>query len=631
MARSMNRDVGKVLVSTTGVAALLVGLILLNVILSHANIRWDATEDRIYSLSEGTKNILHDLVEPVSIKFFYSKSNRNVPSNMKLYARRVREFLAEYEHVSGGKVTVRMYDPKPDSDEEEWAQRYGLRGVPAGGGEKIYCGLVFLAADREEPYDLLDPGRENLLEYDITRIILQLQSTNRKVLGVISTLPVFGEPAPFDPRRSRAPSEPWAFVTELKKTYTVRRIPVTAERIDEDVDLLMVIHPRQLPRKLLYAVDQFVLGGGNAIVFVDPFCLSDRNPGSRSFMSPPASSLPGLFRAWGISMEERKAVADLDQPTRLRSGGKVEVNPMWISARGKVFNGEDVITSRLESMLFPVAGAIRKRADSPHQFEPLVSTGRNAALLDVFKAALGADAVRRDFPAAGDRYHLAVRIHGRFKTAFPGGPPEEKQDKGPAKKRETGKPVRLTEAKRPSTIIVVGDADLLSDRFFLQRSRILGFNVRRIFNDNLNFVANACEILAGGEHLVGLRSRGTFDRPFTTVLALQREARAKWLSKEKELVRKVEETNRKLRELEKEKDAAQRLLLSPEQEAEIARFREEKRRIRRELKEVRKNLRADIERLGARLKAVNIFLMPLLVSLAGAAYALYRRRRMKGA
>jgi ABC-type uncharacterized transport system involved in gliding motility auxiliary subunit len=628
MERKPGYDVKKTLVSSTGLLVLLVVLILVNVILSYANIRWDATEDKIYSLSEGTRNILSEMTEPVTVKFFYSRSNPNLPANLKLYAHRVREFLSEYETSSNGRVTVQTYDPKVDSDEEEWAQKYGMRPMRTSGGERIYFGLVFLAADREERIEWLDPDREELLEYDVTRIIHHLQRSRQQVVGIMADLPVFGSPGNLPTGQPRPRGRPWLFVEELKKTYEVRELDPSSDSIDPSIDLLMIIHPKAMSPKTQYAVDQYVLSGGNAIIFVDPFCVSDRSQPRERFVQPQKSSLDRLFRAWGLSMESGKVVVDLDQPTRVRTGsGTVEDNPVWVSAKQDAFNKANVVTSGLESMLFPLVGAIKKAGDSPYEFEALVQSGKNAALAEAFKANFGAAAMRRDFVPAGERFNLVVQVHGKFKTAFPAGPPKEEKSDGGSKEKP-GK-VHLQAGKDTATLVVVADADLLADEFYVQRNRIFGLSLSKMFNDNLNFLSNACEIMTGSNDLIGLRSRGKFERPFTTVLELQRHAQARWLSKEKELVGRVEATNKKLRELEQQKDASQRLILSPEQEGEIAKFKEEKRRINRELKQVRKNLRLDIERLGTTLKALNIFLMPILVSVAGVGFALYRQRKMK--
>ncbi|MDP6179476.1 MAG: GldG family protein, partial [Desulfatiglandales bacterium] len=543
-------------------------------------------------------------------------------------AKRVREFLSEYEHVSRRKINVEVLDPKIDSDEEEWAQKYGLRAMQTAGGDNIYFGLVFLALDQEEKIELVDMSREELLEYDITLIIHRLQTFKKKVVGVISTLPVFGQPQSRVMPGRPGGARPWFFITEIKKTYEVREINLTADRIDPSLDLLIVVHPMKIGPKLEYAIDQYVLSGGNALLFVDPLSLSDVSQPRQPFMPPSGSSLNRLFAAWGISMEPAKTVADLDNATRVRApNNRVEENPVLISVVGGGFAESNVVTSGLEKMLFPMAGAIKKTPESIYDFEPMVQSGENAAMIEAFKANFGAGAIRRDFIPAGKRFNLVAQVRGKFKSAFPEGPPkDEKPDVDSLKGLEKD---HLNTGKEEAVLIIVADADMLADQFYVQRSNFLGFPISNVFNDNLNFLSNATEILTGSNDLIGLRSRGKFERPFTAVLELKRRAQERWLAKEKELVKRVEDTNQKLRKMEQQKDSSQRSILSPEQEAAIAKFREERREINRELKEVRKNLRADIETLGTTLKGINIFLMPFLVSMAGIVFAIYRQRRMR--
>ncbi len=378
-----------------------------------------------------------------------------------------------------------------------------------------------------------------------------------------------------------------------------------------------------------YAVDQFVLSGGNVLVFVDPLCVVDTSQ-QQGFPQPSASNLETLFSAWGISMDKGKVLMDMDHPTRLRRGNTVEDNPAWISAREDAFNETDVVTAKLENMLFPMAGSIKAGETPPQQMEVLVRSGHNAGLVDAFKATVGPDAMRRDFVAAAEPQNIAVRLRGEFKTAFPEGMADESKPGGEtAQVKGDGDSKQLKASTKPATLIVVADADMLADDFYVQKTRLAGFVLSKVFNDNLNFLLNACEILTGSDELIGLRSRGKQERPFTAVLELQRQAQERWLAKENELVQRAEETNRKLQELEQKKDASQTLILSPEQEKEISKFKEERERVNRELKEVRKNLRADVEALGTKLKWINILLMPLVVSVVGIGYALLRQRRMR--
>ena len=626
MAKGKGYDYKKTLLSVTGLVALFLILIFVNIIVSYANIRWDVTEDNSYSLSDGTKNILSSLSEPVTIKFFYSQSNPDIPANIKIYAKEVKDFLSEYKHAGKGKIKVEIYDPRPDSDEEEWAEKYGIHPMGTQGG-KIYCGLVFVSADQEDVIEWLDPAKEQILEYDLTSIIQGLQSPEKKVVAIISSLPIFGtggRPS----MQGQGPGAEWIFVTEMKKIYDVRQINPSVQKIDPLLDLLLIVFPKNLSPQLEYAIDQYVLSGGKALIFVDPLCVSDRSQGQRQFMRSSGASLDKVFKAWGVSMDSTQAVADFDQPTRVRTGNNsMEDNPLMISARGEAFNKDAVITAGLESMLFPIAGAIKKSGDRDYEFEPLVDSSKNSALMDAFKAYLGVGAIKKDFVPAGERFNIVVRIRGKFKTAFPTGRPASKDPD--SKAPEEKKWVHIKEGQKPATIIIVSDADMLADQFYVQKSNLFGLAISEMFNDNLNFLSNASEILTGSDDLIGLRSRGKFERPFTVVVKLKRKAQERWLTKEKELVKQMEETTQKLRQLEEQKDVSQKTIISPEQEAEVAKFKAQRQKINRELKQVRKNLRASIETLGATLKGINIFLMPFLVSLIGIGFAIYKQRKFK--
>ena len=326
-------------------------------------------------------------------------------------------------------------------------------------------------------------------------------------------------------------------------------------------------------------------------------------------------------------MAADKALADFTYATRIRTRiDAIENNPFWLSLRPEAFNADNIITAKLESILLPMAGAIKNIADKQYKYEPLLRSSANSALEEVYRVRMTANEIRRDFKSSNQEYDLAVKLTGIFKTAFPDGKPpssEKDADKGPAK---TAQPI-LKEGKKPATIIIVADSDMLYDGYYVNKQKFLGFDLARIFNDNLNFLLNACEMLSGGQELINIRSRGRFEKPFTRVRALEERAQMKWLVREQELVKKVDETNQKLAQLDQKKDVSQKLIISAEQEAEIQKFQEEKRRIRKELKKVRRNLRAEIESLGASMKLINIFLMPLLVCLFGVVYAIYKRRK----
>jgi ABC-type uncharacterized transport system involved in gliding motility auxiliary subunit len=423
----------------------------------------------------------------------------------------------------------------------------------------------------------------------------------------------------------RPGSEPWFFIQELAKTYDLIKVAPDAGSIDPTVDLLVLFHPKNMSDTLAFAVDQYVLGGGNAIVFADPLSLMD-DPR----MGPGGAIPEALLKAWGVTLDTGKAVADFTYPTRLRNrNNQVETNPLWLSIPAAGFSADNLITANLESMLLPVAGAIETLPDSPYTVDPLVQSSTNNQMVDASSHNMHVGALRRDFKPSGIVRNLAVRISGTFTTAFPDGKPQTEPNTGEAASetdaKDTSPPLKV--ATTASVIVVVADSDLLYDGYYVSQQNLLGYTISNIFNDNLNFVLNTSEMLTGNPALISIRSRGTFERPFTRVQALERKAQDRWLDQEQALVRKVEETNEKLRQLEQQKDASQRAILSEAQEQEIARFQEEKLKINKELKIVRRNLRAEIEQLGATIKFVNIFLVPLLFGIGGIIYAITRRRK----
>ena len=631
MARKQYQLSRKIVMSSTGVLVLVVLLVLVNVIFSKANFRWDTTEDKIYSLSEGTKNILANLSHPVNIKFYFSRSNPEMPVEFKLFAKRVWEYLLEYEHAAAGNLVLQRYDPKPDSDEEEWARKFGLSAIRTEAGGNVFCGLVFLQADLEERIEWLGPAQEETLEYDLSQILYQLQYPEKKVVGIISYLPVFGQAADAGmPEFGASPAmgQPWSLISELNKIYEVRKVPASADKIDPEIDLLLVIHPKDLHPDLRFAIDQYVLAGGNSLFFVDPFCLSDTGTKRGQMIAGTNRSTRDLFTAWGISVNFDKVLGDLDMASQRSAQGTLDRNPFYINARGAAFNPTNLLTSNLESMLFPKAGAITKLENSSFEFEPLIQSGKNAALVTVSETEGDPAAFRTRLNPTAERFNLAVRIRGRFNSAFPEGSPAA----GPARSDTLEQPhaAPLTVAKKTSSLIVVADTDLLADQYYIRHTGYWGYQAPKVINDNLNFLVNACEILTGSDDLIGLRTRGKLDRPFTRVMELERKAQAQWLAKEKELVEGFEAGKQKLLALESQKFPTQQSFgFSPKQQAEVEKLKTEQQRINRELKEVRKSLRADVETLGAVLKSINIFMMPLLVSLLGIGYGVYRQRKMK--
>jgi ABC-type uncharacterized transport system involved in gliding motility auxiliary subunit len=618
-----------------GVAGLLILLAILvaaNIIASSLRARVDLTEEHLYTLSDGSRHVLKQLDRKVTLKLFFSSSDPAVPVQLKSYADQVMDLLQEYRKTAGSKVKIEEYDPKPDSDAEEWAQKYGIRGQPLGlMGPAIYFGLVVVAGDSEQLVPALDPRTQKLLEYNLTRTIYRVTHPDKPVIGVMGSLPVLGQQPPMGmpgmPPQQQAP--PWISFADLREDYDLRTIESTAESISAEIRALVLVHPKQLSAKTRYAIDQFVLGGGRLMVFVDPLCIADleSQPQASPYQRPSSSSdLPELFRAWGVSYNAAKVVADMSAATRVSmAGNRVEDSLVWLSLTKAHINRNDILTTQLENLLLPFAGSFSDQTSDAVTFTPLINSSTQSGTVNAMSAQYGGDALRREFRQGGAELPLAVRLAGTFKTAFPDGPPKDAAAEGDT---DAGSAQATALQSGESAIILVGDVDLLGDRFCVQAMNFIGMQGHQPINDNMNFLANAVEQVAGSSDLIGIRSRGTFNRPFDRVQALEQKARNAWQAREQELTRSLQETQQQLREMQTAKqDSSQRFILSPQQKATIARFRASELEISKELKEVRKSLRRDIEVLGIQVKAINIALMPLLVALGGVGYGVARRKR----
>ncbi|AKJ65705.1 Gldg family protein [Kiritimatiella glycovorans] len=621
------------LAGVTGVFLVLAIVVALNVVFAPLRLRSDMTAENLYTLSEGTGEILSELPRTVTLKFFFSRSNEDTPVALRQYADRVYDLLQEYRARSGGRIILEKYDPKPDSDAEEWAMRYGLESQsvdpfsPAG----LYFGVVAVSGKQEAVLPFLAPQMEPRLEYHLTRMLYEVTREDQPVLGVLSPLPVMGAPRnPYNPQQRGG--GPWALVEELRKQVEVRRVETSAETIPEDLDALLLVHPAGLSEKTLYAIDQFVLRGGRLLAFTDPMCLVQQmtSPmgGMQAMQQGMASNLDRLTGGWGIRSAQG-VVWDPALGSMVGAGqGRAERNNTFLSVRESGFDPEDPATSGLNFMLMPFAGAFDVTPKDGVEVDRLIESSGDARLQQGMQAQFGGG---RPAGAAETRT-LALRVSGSFASAFPDGPPEDPQAAG--EEDGNGEPEEQTQETEAhidqsdgdAIAVLVGDADMLYDRFCIEEMNFFGQTTSRPLNDNLNFALNLVEQITGSEALIGLRSRGSYDRPFTKVRELERRAEERWKAEEERLQQELRELQGRLRELQRAREDQQEYILSPEQKDEIEKFRTKRFEIQQQLKEVRKNLRRDIEKLGLMLKVINIGAVPLVVAVFGVVHGIRRRR-----
>lgn len=636
---------------TLSIAGLIVALVLLfavnilgNTVFTSARI--DLTENRLFTLSEGTRSILAGLREPITIRLYLSQRlARNLPA-INSYATRIKGLLGEYERASNGMVRVRIIDPEPFSEEEDRAVGYGLSGVPLDGGEeKLYMGLVGTnSIDDEDIIPFLSTSRESFIEYDITRMVYNLSGPELPVIGLLSSLPINGMGPQAALRGVTAPA--WVVMEQVDELFDVQTIESDVSQIPEDVDVLLLVHPKQLSDSTLYAIDQFVLAGGRALVFIDPHSESEQAPPRAMPMLPASrsSELDKLLAAWGLESEPGKVVGDLQIAAKVRMQREQQIltidYPVWLNVLPDLFDQDDTVTAELGNITFATPGYLQPLETATTTFRPLIETTENAALFEA-KRFLDPNAdpqdLLRDYVSQGHAMVLAARIEGPVKSAFADGPPAEasSKDSNAPSDNKDGDPENtprehLAASRDDINVIVVADTDILADRYWVQVQEFLGNRIAIPSAANGAFVVNALDNLVGSNDLISVRNRGSFIRPFQRVNAIRRQAELEFRQKEEELIQRLNETEQRLVELEQAKQGGDSsLILSPEQKQELVRFRQEKVAIRKDLREVRRNLRRDIDNLGSRLKFINIALVPILIGLGGLAAGLWRIHRRR--
>jgi ABC-type uncharacterized transport system involved in gliding motility auxiliary subunit len=591
--------------------------------------RIDLTQRQLFTLAPGTREVLAGLREPITLRFYYSRRlGREVPQ-YGTYAERVRDMLNEYVAAANGRLVLEVFEPEPFSEAEDRALAYGLQGVPVDqSGEQVYFGLAASnLTDDERTIGFFQPERERFLEYDLTRLVYELSGTPKPVVGVLTALPLNGEMR--NPMGGR-PSPPWVSMTQLRQFFSVRDIEVDAKVIAPEIRTLWVVHPQALGEATLFAIDQFVLRGGRLLVFVDPHSEAQAaRPGPRGQpVSDTSSSLDKLFAAWGVAFDKDRAVGDLRGAWRVRAGAQDRVQAVdyvaWFNIQGDGINRTDPTTGELNQVTVASAGFLAPREGATTRFEPLLSTSETEA------SEIAASALREEpnpsrllanFRPSGQRYTIAARISGPVRSAFQGDLPAGVE--APAE--------RLSEAREPVNIVVVADADVLEDRYWVRVQDFFGQQTATPFSDNGAFVVNVTDNLSGAAALIGLRSRGESARPFTAVDAIRRGAEREFREKEQALTKKLEDTEKILRELRTGTTPGgartSEAVITPAQRAAIDDARRTIVETRRELRQVQFDLKRDIERLKARLQWWNVAAVPVGVMLFALALGFWRRSR----
>ena len=641
------------LFSRIALLAISVGLVICVLVISSLpSVRIDLTQDDLYSLSPGTKNIVSNLQGPLEIMFFYSESATEDTPQIRTYANRVQELLREIVIASNNRISLSIIDPQPFSEEEDLATQFGIQAVPISqGAPGIYFGLVVAQPeDREinpqgraaETLPLIRPELEQFLEYEFMKLITKVNQPDLQVVGLLTELDIDGG---FDPVAGQATAQ-WMIMDIIRQLYAVQRVDKSAEEIDEEIDILMIVHPQGLSEQMLYAIDQFVMRGGKTMVFLDPNADSMVSRTQQGNLIPAgmSSELPGLLEAWGIEFPGDKVLTDNELALRVSMGqGQRPIAHLgMLGAQRNFLTQSDSVTSRLETINMSSPGVIRQAAGASTRFEALIVSSSDSMLMDagLLEDVTDPSILFDEFVSEGISHTIAARISGVIETAFPDGRPivevealdEEttalnEEDTAAAEEEPT--PEHLGSSNSEVNILVFADTDMLGDRMWVQVGQFMGQRIPRPFSNNGDMVINALDNLSGGADLSSIRGRGTYSRPFTKVIQLQRQADDRLRVEEAELLDRLAEAEAALAELNQDENGELIGQVTPEIQAEVDRFNELMLETRRSLRDVQYQLTEDIEQLGANLKLINTALIPVLLSLLALLLSYLRAKRRK--
>lgn len=627
------------LFSAVGVVAVLAIVVAVNLIARAVPWSADLTEDNVHTLSEGTRRILDKIDTPVSLKLYVTADNDVMPPQLQTRAREVEAFLLDYARASGGMVAIEKYDPQPDTDEEDAARLAGIEANPTGRGD-VYFGASVSSLDQKVTLPFIPMIPEELLEYEITRAISQVSNPEKVVVGLMSSYNVAGGFGGGNPFGGGRPEPAWVFFNELQRDFEVRVLGQDVEAIEDDIKVLVLLHPGELAESALYAIDQFLLRGGRLAVFLDAFSITARmtqpqqpNPlmqQQQPGQVPPSSNLEKLLSTWGFRFNSSQVVADLNYKTPLRGGRQA---PAVLTLPPEAINQDDVLTSRLNDVWLVFSGAFTGEPVPGLQKEVLLTSSTASQLVDPATAENDDAGIVDNFKPSGEEQVLALRLTGTFDTAFPDGKPssaeeEEEEEADPEEEgAETASEDSLKKSTTEGVVVLVGDSDLLYDQFCVQVSNIFGQRLASPINGNLALFQNVMEQLSGDTDLIAIRSRASTRRPFTRVNEIEENATAKIRGELQKLDEQRQEAEGKINQLQAEKDDSQKFILTPEQQKEIQKFQEAAVEANKRRRELQKEARAEVNTLLAKIKALNIFAVPLVVAVVGIVVSFVRRAK----
>ncbi|MCP4179787.1 MAG: hypothetical protein GY756_18665 [bacterium] len=622
---NLNLKTHKYLLSFLSILAFLIILININFLIdTYININLDVTKDKLYTLSTGTVNILKNLKQPVTIRFYRTYNKNRMPVALRTYTSRIRSLLDEYVKTSNGKLILEVYDPEPDSDAEESALIDNIMPKQLPTGEKCYFGLNISYLDHSSTIPFLSPANEKTIEYDITRSIFDITHRSKPKIGILSSLPVMGGVSGYIPSEYNK-KPPWIFVQELKKEFKLKEIAYDTDTISSDLALLIIVHPSNLSLRTQYAIDQYLLNGGNLLIFTDPYCFAESNISKQNILSKPespgASDLPKLFTAWGIKFSRPEQVVispdNAYNPTNNPLGRE---HPAILNFTNKYFDNNSIVMSGLNKINMVFSGAFTLNPIQGIKKTVLMKTSRYSELFNNFSFYIPSEDIIMNFKSTNIPQNLVVQLTGNFKTAFPDGISKTRLNKG---KNNAGEK-QLTASSKPGAIILAGDVDMLFNPFIVAKQQIYDKTVIAPINNNLDFVLNAVDQLSGDTNIMNIRTRTRTEYQFKKFEDIINSTKEKYRKKTSELQEKLKRTESYIKTLESESNNE---AVNLDKLNAIQKFKKEAKKTRNGLKELRIQLRENVVSIKMWLKLLNIALIPILLSILGIIIGL--KRKMK--
>lgn len=616
------------------VAALLAGVIFVCVNLISArelgSVRADFTQQHLYSLSQGTRTLLAGLKEPIRFRMFMSSELTKQAPQLAAFATRVRSLLDSYVAASNGHILLEVIDPRPFSEDEDRAVASGIDSFTGTNGERLFFGLAATdSTTGNATIPAFSPDREAFLEYDLTRLVSQLGSRGKPVVALLDGLGIAGNPM------LRLPEQ--QVLTEMKQFFDVKPLSGDVDKLPDGTRVLMVVHPQNLSQRTLYTIDQWVVGGNAAMIFVDPYAENQFSPPGGEPPQNPSSTLEPLFKSWGVKFDTAHAVGDpayaLETDRNVNGRPVSAQNLPWLALRGDALSHDEAILAQLSAIVMTTAGSFETAKDGV-TLRPLLQASSSAVMVDAKLAGDHTTDPRRlmvGYTKVSKPPVLAARLSGTIDSAFPDGVPKDTKpaqipDQGKAGDAKAPDTAVIKRSSKPLNVILVGDADMLMDRNWIQEQQVFGQHMAQAFANNGDFVINAVEEMAGGVALADLRGRGVSWRPFELIQRMEAQADSQYRAKEQELTQQLNDTQQKLAQMPKAAEGGNDVL-TPEQLKTIEGFRAQLLAIRSQLRDVQFALRRNVDDLKSWITALNVGVVPLGVAIIVLGLALRRSRR----